>query len=53
VAAKLRRRWSTEQIVRWLRRRYSRRRVWQVCVETVYGALPRADPLSQRGESAH
>jgi hypothetical protein len=24
-----------------------------VCVETVYDALPRADPPSQRGESAH
>jgi hypothetical protein len=41
VAAKLGRRWSTEQIVRWLRRRYPRRRVWQVCVETVYDAVYR------------
>jgi IS30 family transposase len=41
VAAKLRRRWSPEQIVRWLRRRYRRRRSWQVCVETVYDAVYR------------
>ncbi len=39
VAAKLRRRWSPEQICRWLRRRYSRRRRWHICWETIYAAL--------------
>jgi IS30 family transposase len=41
VAAKLARRWSPEQISRWLRRRHRRRTVWQVCAETIYQAIYR------------
>jgi IS30 family transposase len=41
VAAKLGRRWSPEQIARWMRRRYLRRRSWHVCTETIYGAVYR------------
>jgi transposase, IS30 family len=41
VAGKLGRRWSPEQIVRWLRRQYPRRRSWQVCAETLYDAIYR------------
>ncbi|GIF45458.1 IS30 family transposase [Actinoplanes xinjiangensis] len=53
VAAKLRRGWSPVQISRWLRRRYSRRRGWQVCAETIYEAVYRgvvlqADPANLR-----
>jgi len=34
IAGKLARRWSPEQISRWLRRRYRRRLAWHVCPET-------------------
>lgn len=39
VALKLHTRWSPGQISRWLRRRYPRRRDWQLCPETIYQAL--------------
>jgi IS30 family transposase len=41
VAGKLAKRWSPAQISRWLRRRYRRRRSWQVCAETIYEAVYR------------
>jgi IS30 family transposase len=41
VAGKLGKRWSPAQISRWLRRRYRRRRHWQVCTETIYEAVYR------------
>lgn len=41
IAAKLVKRWSPEQISRWLRRRYRRRRAWHVCAETIYDAIYR------------
>ena len=41
VVGKLRRRWSPEQIARWLRRRYSRRRGWHLCAETIYDSVYR------------
>ena len=41
VAGKLAKRWSPAQISRWLRRRYPRRRDWQVCTETIYEAVYR------------
>ena len=41
VAGKLAKRWSPAQISRWLRRRYPRRRHWQVCTETIYEAVYR------------
>ena len=41
VAAKLRKRWSPQQISRWLRRRWSRRTTWHVCAETIYEAVYR------------
>jgi transposase, IS30 family len=41
VAGKLARHWSPAQISRWLRRRYRRRRSWQVCTETIYEAVYR------------
>jgi IS30 family transposase len=41
VAGKLAKRWSPAQISRWLRRRYRRRRFWQVCAETIYEAVYR------------
>ena len=39
VAGKLKRRWSPQQISRWLCRRYPRRRSWHLCAETIYGAV--------------
>ncbi|MDR3069406.1 MAG: IS30 family transposase [Propionibacteriaceae bacterium] len=39
VAAKLRKRWSPQQISRWLRRRWPKRTRWHVCAETIYGAV--------------
>lgn len=41
VAAKLSRRWSPQQISRWLRRRWPRRSGWHVCAETIYEAVYR------------
>src|SRR5215212_7166217 len=41
VAGKLAKHWSPAQISRWLRRRYRRRRSWQVCTETIYEAVYR------------
>jgi IS30 family transposase len=41
IAAKLVKRWSPEQISRWLRRRYRQRRAWHVCAETIYDAIYR------------
>ena len=41
VAGKLVKHWSPAQISRWLRRRYRRRRSWQVCTETIYEAVYR------------
>ena len=41
VAGKLAKHWSPAQISRWLRRRYRRRRDWQVCTETIYEAVYR------------
>src|SRR6185312_11444621 len=41
VAGKLVTHWSPAQISRWLRRRYRRRRSWQVCTETIYEAVYR------------
>ena len=41
VAGKLAKHWSPAQISRWLRRRYPRRRGWQVCTETIYEAVYR------------
>jgi transposase, IS30 family len=41
VAGKLAKHWSPAQISRWLRRRYPRRRSWQVCTETIYEAVYR------------
>lgn len=39
VAAKLRKRWSPQQISRWLRRRWPKRTKWHVCAETIYEAV--------------
>ncbi len=39
VVGKLRRRWSPEQIARWLRRRYCRRHGWHLCAETIYDSV--------------
>lgn len=39
VAAKLRKRWSPQQISRWLRRRWPKRVRWHVCAETIYEAV--------------
>lgn len=39
VGAKLRKRWSPQQISRWLRRRWPRRPEWHVCAETIYEAV--------------
>lgn len=41
VAAKLRQRWSPQQISRWLRRRWPKRTKWHVCAETIYEAVYR------------
>ena len=41
IAGKLAKRWSPEQISRWLRRRYRRRLAWHVCAETIYDAIYR------------
>lgn len=41
VAAKLKKRWSPQQISRWLRRRWPRRPAWHVCAETIYEAVYR------------
>lgn len=41
VAAKLRKRWSPQQISRWLRRRWPKRTGWHVCAETIYEAVYR------------
>lgn len=41
VAAKLRKRWSPQQITRWLRRRWPKRTAWHVCAETIYEAIYR------------
>jgi IS30 family transposase len=41
VAAKLERRWSPRQISRWLRRRWPRRTLWHLSVETIYEAIYR------------
>jgi IS30 family transposase len=41
VAGKLGRRWSPRQISRWLRRRWPRRRLWHLSVETIYEAVYR------------
>ena len=41
VVGKLARRWSPEQIARWLRRRYPRRRSWHLCAETIYDSVYR------------
>ena len=41
VPGKLAKRWSPEQISRWLRRRYPRRLAWHVCAETIYDAIYR------------
>lgn len=41
VATKLAKRWSPAQISRWLRRKFSRRKRWHVCTETIYEALYR------------
>jgi IS30 family transposase len=41
IAGKLAKRWSPEQISRWLRRRYPRRLAWHVCAETIYDAIYR------------
>src|SRR3954454_22034033 len=41
IEAKLNKRWSPEQVCRWLRRTYRRRRDWHLCWETVYDALYR------------
>ncbi|MBS1674498.1 MAG: IS30 family transposase [Actinobacteria bacterium] len=41
VAAKLKKKWSPQQISRWLRRRWPRRPAWHVCAETIYEAVYR------------
>lgn len=41
VAAKLRKKWSPQQISRWLRRRWPKRARWHVCAETIYEAIYR------------
>jgi IS30 family transposase len=41
VATKLKKRWSPQQISRWLRRRWPRRTAWHVCAETIYEAVSR------------
>jgi IS30 family transposase len=41
VAAKLRKRWSPQQVSRWLRRRWPKRTRWHVCAETIYEAVYR------------
>ncbi len=41
VAARLRKKWSPQQISRWLRRRWPRRTRWHVCAETIYEAVYR------------
>ena len=41
VAGKPRRRWSPEQVARWLRRRYPRRAHWHICAETIYDSVYR------------
>jgi transposase, IS30 family len=50
VAGRLARRWSPDQISRWLRRRYTRRPDWHVCTETIYEAVYRGlvVPVSPR-----
>jgi IS30 family transposase len=41
VAKQLRKRWSPEQIARWLRRYYPGRTDWHVCHETIYEGIYR------------
>lgn len=41
VAAKLLKKWSPQQISRWLRRRWPKRTLWHVCAETIYEAVYR------------
>ncbi|AMM22728.1 integrase (plasmid) [Frondihabitans sp. PAMC 28766] len=42
IAQKLQKRWSPEQISRWLKRRYPRRPGWHVCHETIYDGIYRS-----------
>ena len=50
VAGRLERRWSPQQISRWLRRPHPRRPEWHVCAETIYDAAYRGliVPVSPR-----
>jgi len=48
VAGKLGKRWSPDQVVRWLRRRYPRRPGWHVCAETIYDGVYRGLLSSSR-----
>jgi IS30 family transposase len=41
VAKQLKKRWSPEQIARWLRRYYPGRTAWHVCHETIYEGIYR------------
>src|SRR5262245_51904125 len=41
IAAKLDKHWSPAQISRWLRRRWTRRRSWHLCHETIYESVYR------------
>lgn len=41
ITSKLDKHWSPEQISRWLRRRWPKRRSWHLCHETIYEAVYR------------
>lgn len=49
VAGKLGKKWSPQQIARWLRRRYPRRTGWHVCAETIYEAVYRGRIVVAQG----
>lgn len=51
VAAKLRKRWSPQQISRWLRRRWPKRAGWHVCAETIYEAVYRGLIVAADGQT--
>jgi IS30 family transposase len=51
VAAKLWKRWSPQQISRWLRRRWPARTGWHVCAETIYEAVYRGLIVAADGQT--
>lgn len=52
VAGKLKRRWSPQQISRWLARSFPRRRSWHLCPETIYDAVYRGVVAVEGGQAA-